>query len=201
MKLKQRKVPVLADAVILVASKKFDMKQAFESLQSALRYYHIGFSFQKHQNQSLHYAKLLTVKAKAEQKLGTNQNQSKTVSDAVSAPWSWELTAGENHAYPRQDQACYQIGGTLGALALPQLELWSYPRERGWHQPMARERIPFTPQDPLALQIRHFCAVIRDGVTPLMSGREGMNTLRVVEAVKRAAETGLSVAIDQRPGD
>ena len=124
-----------------------------------------------------------------------------TVSDAVSAPWSWELTAGENHAYPRQDQACYQIGGTLGALALPQLELWSYPRERGWHQPMARERIPFTPQDPLALQIRHFCAVIRDGVTPLMSGREGMNTLRVVEAVKRAAETGLSVAIDQRPGD
>jgi hypothetical protein len=64
--------------------KKFDMKQAFESLQSALRYYHIGFSFQKHQNQSLHYAKLLTVKAKAEQKLGTNQNQSKTVSDAVS---------------------------------------------------------------------------------------------------------------------
>ena len=32
MKLKQRKVPVLADAVILVASKKFDVKQSEKSM-------------------------------------------------------------------------------------------------------------------------------------------------------------------------
>lgn len=42
-----------------------------------------------------------------------------TVSDAVAAPWSWELTAGENPAYPRQDQSCYQIGGTRARSPFP----------------------------------------------------------------------------------
>jgi predicted dehydrogenase len=37
-----------------------------------------------------------------------------TVSDSIVAPWSWELTTGENPAYPRQDQFCYLIGGTHG---------------------------------------------------------------------------------------
>ena len=37
MKLKQRKVPVLADAVILVASKKFDMKQTKRKIDASKR--------------------------------------------------------------------------------------------------------------------------------------------------------------------
>jgi predicted dehydrogenase len=50
--------------------------------------------------------------------------------------------------------------------------------------------------DPLANQIEHFAAVIRDGVPPICSGRDGLNTLKVVEAVVEAARTGQSVDVD-----
>ena len=36
------------------------------------------------------------------------------VSDAAAAPWSWELTSGENKAYPRADEACYFMAGMRG---------------------------------------------------------------------------------------
>lgn len=118
-----------------------------------------------------------------------------TVSDCIAAPWSWELTAGENPSFPQQGEACYQIGGTLGSLSVPQLELWSYPAKRGWLEPLARERVSFAADDPLKVQIRHFCDVIRGQATPVVSGREGLQTLKVIEAIKRAARTGQSVAI------
>ncbi|CAH1651961.1 MULTISPECIES: Gfo/Idh/MocA family oxidoreductase [unclassified Chelatococcus] len=118
-----------------------------------------------------------------------------SASDAVVAPWSWELTTGENPAYPRQGESCYQIGGSHGALTIPQLELWSNPGERSWREPLRRERIPFLPDDPLKLQIRHFCDVIRGRAAPIVSGREGLNTLKVIEAVKHAARTGMAIKI------
>jgi predicted dehydrogenase len=118
-----------------------------------------------------------------------------TVSDSVVAPWSWELTTGENPVYPRQDQFCYQIGGTHGSLSIPQLEVWSNPGKRSWWEPLTRERVPFAPEDPLAVQVRHFCAVIRGEAQPIVSGREGLNTLKVIEAVKRAASAGTLVEI------
>ncbi|WP_420101747.1 Gfo/Idh/MocA family protein [Bosea sp. (in: a-proteobacteria)] len=113
-----------------------------------------------------------------------------TVSDSVVAPWSWELTTGENPAYPQQDQSCYQIGGTHGALSIPQLEIWSNRDKRGWWEPLQRERVPFLPDDPLKVQIRHFCDVVRNGAAPISSGREGLKTLAVIDAVKRAIRTG-----------
>ena len=48
-----------------------------------------------------------------------------TLSDATPAPWSWELSSGENAAYPKQDQPCYLFAGTLGSLSVPTMELWS----------------------------------------------------------------------------
>jgi predicted dehydrogenase len=74
-----------------------------------------------------------------------------TVSDAVVAPWSWELTSGENPAYPRQDQSCYQIGGTLGSLTVPELALWTQPGTRGWWELLAHERQEVAAEDPLKL--------------------------------------------------
>ena len=50
-------------------------------------------------------------------------------------------------------------------------------------------------EDPLGLQIANFCGVIRGTAEPVVSGREGLKTLRVIDAVKRAAETGDLVSV------
>lgn len=117
------------------------------------------------------------------------------VSDAVVAPWSWELTANENSAYPNQNEGCYQIGGTHGSLSMPALDLWSNVGPRGWLEPLQRRRVPYVPADPLAIQIRHFCDVIDGAAEPRVSGRDGLETLRVIEAVKASAKTGRAIEV------
>ncbi|QIA22825.1 Gfo/Idh/MocA family oxidoreductase [Mesorhizobium sp. AA22] len=119
-----------------------------------------------------------------------------TVSDSVVAPWSWEMTTGENPAYPRTEQSCYMIGGTHGSLAVPSLEVWRNPGKRSWWEPLDQKRIEVDDEDPLVLQIRQFCNVIRGDEPPLVSGREGLETLRVIDAVKRSAATGERIELN-----
>jgi predicted dehydrogenase len=119
------------------------------------------------------------------------------VSDTVVAPWSWEQTTGENTAYPHTDQTCYQIGGTHGSLSVPRLELWTNQAKRSWWEPFNVERHVAADQDPLRLQIQQFCRVIRGEEKPLVSGREGLMTLKVIDAVNQAAKTGELVKIEQ----
>src|SRR6476646_2143974 len=66
---------------------------------------------------------------------------------------------------------------------------------RSWLPPLGWEGASFTPEDPLAAQIRHVCAVIRGEEAPFVSGREGLMTLKVIEAVKSAAVTKSFVAV------
>ena len=117
------------------------------------------------------------------------------VSDSVVAPWSWELTARENPAYPPTGQACYMIGGTHASLELPSLMLWRQNGKRSWWEPIDRETIAAEPGDPLVRQVRHFARVVRGAAEPLVSGREGLKTLQVIEAVKRSAATGETVEL------
>jgi predicted dehydrogenase len=120
-----------------------------------------------------------------------------TISDATPAPWSWELSSGENAAYPRQDQPCYLFAGTQGSLAVPTMERWSYPGESGWHAPLAHTGFVTAASDPLAEQLRHFLAVIARRETPLIPVQDAMGTLAVVEAVREAARTGARVSPGQ----
>lgn len=114
-----------------------------------------------------------------------------SVSDTVVGPWSWELTARENPAYPATGEACYYLGGTEGALALPNLTLWKNPAARSWWAPLAGTKLVFDIRGhSLVRQLRHFAAVIRGDAAPLVSGRDGLASLAAVEAVKRAAESG-----------
>jgi predicted dehydrogenase len=119
-----------------------------------------------------------------------------SVSDSVVAPWSWEMTTGENPVYPRADEACYVIGGTHGSLAIPSLEIWSNAGVRSWLEPFENDRVEVEGQDPLVLQIRQFCRVIRGEEQPLVSGREGLETLKVIDAVKRSAASGQRILLN-----
>lgn len=118
-----------------------------------------------------------------------------TVSDTIAAPWSWELTVGENPAYTQTAESCILLGGTQASLSLPYLDLWSHAAAPDWMTPINPARLPTPPGHPLALQLRNFAAVIRGTQGPVVSGREGLNTLKVVAAIHQAAATGQIVAI------
>ncbi|MFK7855003.1 MAG: Gfo/Idh/MocA family protein [Granulosicoccus sp.] len=118
-----------------------------------------------------------------------------SVSDTISAPWSWELTARENPAYPATTELCYQIGGTLGSLSLPNLALWAHPGIRSWWEPISSTKLTFDFDDPLVSQIQHFAAVIRGEQAPLVTALEGFKNQQVIEAVKESARSGSTVIL------
>lgn len=119
-----------------------------------------------------------------------------TGSDAVAAPWSWELDSGENPVYPQQaDQPCYLLAGTRGALSIPQLKRWHYAEDgAGWHQPLLQAQEAFASDEALRLQLLHFVQVARGQVAPLVSAADAGRTLALVEAIRQAAETGRACA-------
>ncbi|MBK5571541.1 hypothetical protein [Ensifer sp. SSB1] len=113
-----------------------------------------------------------------------------SISDSASAPWSWEMTAGENKMYPKTDESCYWIAGTEGSLGVPKLDLWHYGGQPHWGRPIQIERAIAPEADPLVLQLTHFCKVARREVAPLLDARGGMKTLEATLAVKQAAARG-----------
>ena len=111
-----------------------------------------------------------------------------SVSDGVASPWSWEHGSGESPWFPRAGEACYRIGGTRASLALPGLELWWHERDGGWMAPFACLRRTVAEADPLALELRHFCAVAEGRERPVLDARGGLATLAATLAVLEAAE-------------
>lgn len=113
-----------------------------------------------------------------------------TLSDAAPSPWSWELTSGENRAYPRTQQSCYFLAGSQASLSLPQLELWHHGTDGHWFTPIHTEPCSVPDEDPLTNQMRHFCDVARGQARPLLDARGGAKTLQVTLAVLDAARSG-----------
>lgn len=117
------------------------------------------------------------------------------VSDAASAPWSWELTAQENAHYPATSENCYWLGGTKGSLALPNLAVWTHDGPNDWWSPISASKPIFEFDDPLVLQISHFSEVIAGTAEPVVSGADGLAAVEVITAIKRSAATGKTVEI------
>jgi predicted dehydrogenase len=117
------------------------------------------------------------------------------LSDTAAGPRSWEQTSGENPDYPRhRDQDCYFICGTRGSLAVPTLRAWQYPGQddaaRSWFKPFNASQLPVQEIDPLVAQLAHFCDVIERKTAPLVSVRDALQSLRVLEAVRASVASG-----------
>ncbi len=118
------------------------------------------------------------------------------LSDAAGSARSWEQTSRENTSYPAyDDEDCYHITGTTGSLSVPTMRVRTFPGTRSWWEPYESTVEPVDRSDPLAGQIEHFVAVIRDGAKPICSARDGLKALEVVDAVVEAARTGRPVDI------
>jgi predicted dehydrogenase len=118
------------------------------------------------------------------------------LSDTAASAKSWEQTSSENTVYPSyDDEDCYVISGTFGSLSVPTMRIKSYARDedRSWWKPFEQSVVDMTRDDPIKLQMEHFGAVVRGEATPLVSAQDGLNNLRITEAIVQAAKTGQTV--------
>jgi predicted dehydrogenase len=116
-----------------------------------------------------------------------------TLSDSSAAPWSWDLSSGENPAFPKTPVESHFLCGTEASVALPTLRMWRYPGERGWLQPLQDEEVHFDAANPYIEQMRHFGAVIRRKEQPLTDAFDATRTLEVTLAVRDAARSGTTI--------
>jgi predicted dehydrogenase len=120
------------------------------------------------------------------------------LSDTAACPRSWEQTSQENKAYPTYpDEDCYVIAGTHGSLSVPTMRLKTYARaeDRSWWKPFNVSVAEMQRDDPLKHQLEHFGAVIRGEAQPLVTARDGLQNLRITEAIVEAAKTGQVVSV------
>jgi predicted dehydrogenase len=75
------------------------------------------------------------------------------------------------------------------------MRLKVYAGERSWWKAFHEDVIDVERADPLARQLEHFCSVIRGETEPLVTGRDGLQTLRVTLAIHEAARTERSVHV------
>jgi predicted dehydrogenase len=120
------------------------------------------------------------------------------LSDTAASAKSWEQTSQENKAYPSYgDEDCYTVSGTKGTLSVPTMRLKTYARDedRSWWKPFETGQVSMVRDDPIKLQMAHFGAVIRGECAPLVSARDGLQNLRVTEAIVKAAQSGSTVKL------
>src|SRR3954466_4639095 len=116
------------------------------------------------------------------------------LSDTAASPRSWEQTSQENTSYATYpDEDCYHLAGTQGSLSVPTMRLRVFRGSRSWWEPFESTTVELQRSDPLANQVAHVAAVIRGEGEPLCTGRDGLKTLQVVEAVVESARTGQPV--------
>ena len=116
------------------------------------------------------------------------------ISDAVASPWNWEMTSAENTAFPRTEEACYLIGGTVASLSVPDFRLWQH-QQSSWTSPIISTALPRLDEDPLVQQLQHFREVVRREAEPLVGGRDAIATLAATLAISHAAREGRRIHI------
>ena len=118
------------------------------------------------------------------------------VSDTIVSPWSYELTAGENPIYPITNQSAYYIGGTEGSIQFPNLKLWTYKKERSWwNKILVKSNRDKKDSKTLVNQIDHFADVINKKAKPKVSGEDGLNLLKIFNAIEKSSKTGQKVIV------
>jgi predicted dehydrogenase len=120
------------------------------------------------------------------------------LSDTAAASLSWEQTSREDPAFahdPGKD--CCVVTGTMGSLFIPTLRLRTFASagERSWRTALDERVLAPVRADPLERQLAHFCAVVRGQAKPLVTARDALQNLRVVEAITEAARLGRTVRI------
>jgi predicted dehydrogenase len=114
------------------------------------------------------------------------------LSDVAASARSWEQTSQENPIYPTySDEDCYHLAGTRGSLAIPTMRLKYAPegQEPSWTRPMVEQTLSVQRIDPLTAQLDNFLDVIEGTAEPVISAFDGLQSLRVIEAIQQSAQS------------
>ncbi|MFM7332182.1 MAG: Gfo/Idh/MocA family protein [Brachymonas sp.] len=120
------------------------------------------------------------------------------LSDTAASARSWEQTSQENKAYPSYaDEDCYTVSGTLGTLSIPTMRLKTYASEseRSWWKPLELSQLDLDRQDPIQIQMAHFVQVLSGACAPRVSARDGLQNLRVTQAIAQAAQSDTTITL------
>lgn len=122
------------------------------------------------------------------------------LSDTAASSKSWEMTSGENKAfpfYPKDND--YHFAGTNGSLDFPTMRAKYYaePKDRSWLYDFEERTLKKNISDPLEKQFQHFLAMIHKGTEPLVSARDGYANLLVLEAIRLSARINRKVELDE----
>jgi len=112
------------------------------------------------------------------------------LSDTAASPKSWEQTSGENPAFSHYpDEDCYVLSGTRGSLSMPSMKLRTYPKNvtPSWSSNFKTELIKIKKINPLESQLNHFLDVIDGTSEPKVSAYDGLENLRILEAILKSA--------------
>jgi predicted dehydrogenase len=113
-------------------------------------------------------------------------------SDAGFSPWTMEQGSLENPKFAFSGQSAYRLIGTRGSLELPVLRGWSaaIPDAIGWDQLIAATDLSVPYRDPFEAQLEHFQRMIRLDEPPVVSVRDGANTLAATLAILQSGREG-----------
>jgi predicted dehydrogenase len=112
--------------------------------------------------------------------------------DAGFSPWTIEQGSLENPKFPFSGQSTYRLVGTKGSLELPVLRGWAAARADaiGWDREIAATDLAVPYHDPFQAQLAHFQRLIRLDEPPVVSVRDGANTLAVTLAIQQSGVDG-----------
>lgn len=122
------------------------------------------------------------------------------LSDACASPRSWEQTSQEDKSYATYvAEDCYHIAGNKGSISIPTMRVSRF--EEGvtpsWWNEMTQSHVVIEREDPLKLQLAHFCAlIVGEENVPKVSVWDGLQNLLVVDAILKACESEQYVPVE-----
>lgn len=123
-------------------------------------------------------------------------------SDAAVSPWGWDQNTEENKTSfaVSPDQDCYFISGSEGALSVPNLEYWNYPKDqnKSWSTPLIKNKIePNKEEDVYIRQLTHFVDVMNGIAEPISSPQDAIHNIQLLECIELAAKEQRTVYLEK----
>lgn len=118
------------------------------------------------------------------------------ISDGTPGPWNYDLAACENAFWCHcPGENSLHVFGTKGSFGFPNMDLYYYEDDHfGWTEPLIHEHFNVEKNDPMLSELDHFIDLCKGRETaPRCTGENGLDTLKVVCAIFKSAETGLPV--------